>query len=870
MRISRQSIGRRRRLVNNISNVLSRGRRDGSLIRYAGRLLLIVTASVFILSLNILIRSNNDHQKNGQQRQLRSTTTTGPSVRSGTTGGVTKPTHAPLLPVEPKQFNPEEFRRKNIRLPPSGTSIILFYNLFIPYESEGAKHAIGVITEQLGQVASSLQKMEQDKSKASAALFYNLIGNEAAFPQKNMKALCSKLHPRLSCEQIGYYETASESVTLQDIYDFCQNDAAADARITYIHSKGSYHQTEINTNWRRALTDAVVHPDCLFPPDDQCNTCGAQFYTRFSTMYPGNMWTAKCSYVRKLLPPLEGGEYDRKKKESVTKFLIYRLWGQLKSTLLEDRVDYFGLGRYRLEHWIGSHPSIKPCELHNVSVSFERMITSNMTADDYAWGMGPRRAEVVDEFPDARERIENDEDAQFREYFFLPGNLLKWFTLYGSEGVPSQSSWAFKFFPAGDKWKELVRVHGVNAIEEMAMQSSYGFQSSYATNNDGKGGFQIEHEDEKYFSDSISPLVVFYHISIPPNDKKLSALHALKSQLDVLSKGQYDIISRSYHRQRHVILYYTIAGNSTKIGFFTKICQDPSNHLTCRKLGELPSAEANSGESLRNLHKFCLAKPSQSVTYISNTLPGTYGVNKTESFSMQKIRAHTTAVTSKMCLKKRDTCNVCGSEFYPLPFNHFIGNTFTASCDYVKDLLPPEKFENAMNDAAGDTLVSQLRRAVTTELFPFTPQNLGLDQYSVEHWIGSHPDFEPCDVAPVRHSWFPLFTGGSYLPNDFTSSRSYDFMWARAPRRSSAPVGQLSRKTETMATETDNIVFREYYYLAGNLFRWFKLYNKAPPQNSWVWQWYPSGNEWMQGAKKHGSDVVTKLSKPFWDEGVPF
>jgi len=847
-------VARRRSLANTISNALSRARRDEPLLLSAGWLLLFVVASIFVLSSNLLIRSNDQNKS----RKLRSTGLTRPTV-------MTKQTRAPLLPVEPKQFNREDFRRKNIS--PPDASVILFYNIFIPDDSKGANHAIEVITEQLGQVASSLRKLKNDTR--STALFYNLIGNERAFTQEEMKALCGQLHSQLSCEQIGYYETASESVTLQDIYDFCQNDDVANARVTYIHAKGSYHQTEVNTNWRRALTDAVVHPDCLFPPDDRCNICGAQFYTRFSTMYPGNMWTAKCSYVKRLLPPIEGGEYDQRKKESVMKFLKYRLWGQLSSTLLEDRVDYFGLGRYRLEHWVGSHPSIQPCELHKKDVNFESMITGNITAADYEWGMGPRRNEVVAEFPDAREVIEKDENAQFREYFFLPGNLIKWFTLYGSEGVPSQSSWAFKFFPAGDKWRKLVRANGENAVDEVVMQSSHGFHSAYASSNDEREGFQIEHEDEKLISDSIiPPLVVFYHISIP-RDKKLSALYALKSQLDVLSMGQYDIISRSYDPQRHVILYYTIAGNLTDIGFFTKMCQAKRERLTCRKLGELPSA-GSYGEALRHLYDFCLAKPSQSVTYLSNTLPAAYGVNRTESFTPQKIRTYTTAVTSKMCLKERENCNVCGAEFYPLPFNHFLGNTFTASCNYVKDLMPPESFEKAMNSAAGDALVSSLRGAVTTELFPFTPQNLGLGQYSVEHWIGSHPDFEPCDVAPVRHSWLPLFTGGSYLANDYTSSRAYDFMWSPAPRRSSAPVGYLSRMREKKAMETNGTVFREYYYLAGNLIRWFKLYNKAPPWNSWVWQWYPKGDEWMIGAKKHGLDVVTKLSKPFWDEGVPF
>jgi hypothetical protein len=73
-----------------------------------------------------------------------------------------------------------------------------------------------------------------------------------------------------------------------------------------------------------------------------------------------------------------------------------------------------------------------------------------------------------------------------------------------------------------------------------------------------------------------------------------------------------------------------------------------------------------------------------------------------------------------------------------------------------------------------------------------------------------------------------------------------------------------------MAIEKDDVAFREYFYLAGNIYRWYRLYNGTPPLDSWVWKWYPRGDKWLQGVKKYGSDVVTTLSKPYWNEGVPF
>eukprot|EP00577_Skeletonema_sp_RCC1716_P000488 CAMPEP_0113382810 /NCGR_PEP_ID=MMETSP0013_2-20120614/6038_1 /TAXON_ID=2843 ORGANISM="Skeletonema costatum, Strain 1716" /NCGR_SAMPLE_ID=MMETSP0013_2 /ASSEMBLY_ACC=CAM_ASM_000158 /LENGTH=886 /DNA_ID=CAMNT_0000265337 /DNA_START=30 /DNA_END=2690 /DNA_ORIENTATION=- /assembly_acc=CAM_ASM_000158 len=883
MRISRQSFQRRRRSA--ASTAFRNARRriftngDG---RYNAARLLLACVSVSLFAALIIVPtlfSSSDSNNNRSLRLLSVMKSRNEMLRS-----VTKPSIPNVVTIDhnaapAKSFDakPEivskPFKRKPKLSPPSDSAMIIFYNLFIPTDPAEAKVAIDVLTEQLGQVATSLKEITNKKpTLQSAILYYNLIGNESTFPPEEINALCRKLDPNLECKLSGFYEHASEAVTLEDIHDFCrQEDTDKSTRVTYIHSKGSYHQTLINMNWRREMTNSVLHPDCQYPPDDRCDVCGSSFYTRFSTIYPGNMWTAKCSYVSKLLSPREGGEYDEKKAESVAKFLKYRLWGQLHSTLLEDRIDYFGLGRYRLEHWIGSHSSIRPCELHRQNVTFELMVTGQVKPEHYEWGMGPRREEVVDELVDATNRLKTDEDAQFREYYYLPGNLLKWFTLYGSKGVPSPKSWAWSFFPAGNKWKQLVDKHGENAVEKMVMDSAEDFYSAYSDNYD-RDAFEVNGEDEALFADSTSTMTVFYHITFPPYGKnRQSSLVAFKTQLDLLATGQYNIRSRSYERRRKVLLYYSIAGGDDKLAdFVTKQCDImKSRNVECRKLGQFESHKAK-GETLHQLHNFCLAKPSQRVTYLTNQLPTQYHSKWPEMQTSQKIRAFTTAVTSDMCLKSRDTCNVCGMEFYPLPYNHFTGNMFSASCEYVKDLIPPAQFESKMNGVASDVLVSQLGHVFTTELTPFTPQTLGMDQYSVEHWIGSHPDFQPCDVAPASRSWFPLNCGGSYNEVDYRRSNVYDFQWSIAPRRGSAPHGRVDCKTEQTIATKDDVLFREYSYLAGNLYRWYKLYNKAPPADSWIWQWFPKGDSWFHGVENHGSRVVQELTKPYADEGVPF
>lgn len=586
-------------------------------------------------------------------------------------------------------------------------------------------------------------------------------------------------------------------------------------------------------------------------------------------MFPGNMWTSKCSYVKRLLSPRDGGEYDAKKREGVIDFLKMRLYGVLDATLLEDRIDYFGLGRYRLEHWIGSHPSIVPCEMHRTNITLGYMVGGGVNETrDYEWGMGPRREWVVPEIEGAQDRLKADDEAAFREYYLLAGNLLKWFTLYGSDGVPGGDSWVWKFFPAGDRWKNLVMQYGENATKQMVLQSTNELYSAYEVNRTASSN---KFDRKKKLDSSKPPVVVFYHIAYP-RDKKKEAQYALKVQLDVLAKGQYDIQTRTFVHERATVVYYTITeGDPFNADFIVKYCNRKNQNMTCHLLDENPSADTR-GETLTHLHNYCQANPSSRVTYLTNMHPPIHGTNATVRNPMQKLRTYTTATTSKMCLRSRDTCNVCGMEFYALPYLHFSGNSFTADCEYVNKLMPPRQFEEAMSNVVGGALVTHLERSFTSELFSFTPQNIGLDHYSVEHWIGSHPDIKPCDVAPVKKSWMPWFRGNAYVANDYSSSRIYDFLWGVAPRRSHAPIGTLLAGTEKAVQEKNSSLYRDYFYLAGNLYKWNKLYGKAPPMDSWVYNWFPGGDGWKEGIALNGSAVVDKITAKYADpnQGVPF
>eukprot|EP00419_Tripos_fusus_P031259 CAMPEP_0172784976 /NCGR_PEP_ID=MMETSP1074-20121228/205213_1 /TAXON_ID=2916 /ORGANISM="Ceratium fusus, Strain PA161109" /LENGTH=137 /DNA_ID=CAMNT_0013621981 /DNA_START=592 /DNA_END=1004 /DNA_ORIENTATION=- len=64
------------------------------------------------------------------------------------------------------------------------------------------------------------------------------------------------------------------------------------------------------------------------------------------------MWHAKCSHIRRLLPP---AVFEQTMNNFFKAHRAAAAWG---SSSLE------GFGRYAAEHWVHSHPDTEPCDLY--------------------------------------------------------------------------------------------------------------------------------------------------------------------------------------------------------------------------------------------------------------------------------------------------------------------------------------------------------------------------------------------------------------------------------------------------------------------------------------------------------------------------
>jgi hypothetical protein len=171
---------------------------------------------------------------------------------------------------------------------------------------------------------------------------------------------------------------------------------------------------------------------------------------------------------------------------------------------------------------------------------------------------------------------------------------------------------------------------------------------------------------------------------------------------------------------------------------------------------------------------------------------------------------------------------------------------------HKKKLIRPETFEEQMTDITRRALLNRLQQKFTTNLFTDRPDQFGIERYAMEHWVGSHPHIKPCDVSDKS-------VGLAHWRRRGERSAA-EFKWGMAPRRKNAPLHN-DHKAQTTVYGTRAKRMREYFLLPGNIFKWFALYNETPPHDSWIWSWFPDGEEWRLGSAMYGQNVTDVLTQ---------
>lgn len=141
-----------------------------------------------------------------------------------------------------------------------------------------------------------------------------------------------------------HYKAGGEEHTLRRLWEYCKANPYFDTKVVYLHSKGSYTPMQKNEKLREFLTRGALSTECANLPDS-CDVCSSRMSPLPHPHTPGNMWLARCSYISKVFDPMSLSE------------------GKLPDDMSEES-HCKGRGRYLMEHWVHSHPSVRPCDLY--------------------------------------------------------------------------------------------------------------------------------------------------------------------------------------------------------------------------------------------------------------------------------------------------------------------------------------------------------------------------------------------------------------------------------------------------------------------------------------------------------------------------
>ena len=355
-------------------------------------------------------------------------------------------------------------------------------------------------------------------------------------------------------------------------------------------------------------------------------------------------------------------------------------------------------------------------------------------------------------------------------------------------------------------------------------------------------------------------ITLFYNIFMPASQPNQTTTNNKYHAFEIVEE-QFEIIAKSYIATQNLTIYTNVIGPNAIQGsqqvrdLCRKYTNNENNQTTattqmnfqCIQLNQQsPKLDGDEMDTLQSMYEYC---QQQQHNDDANIVRVGYLHNKGsfhDTIQNAKLRVPLTmAVSSQSCWDPPNTtCTSCGLVFLDLPFMQFPGNFFVSRCDYIRKLLPPNKFEyhqRQLVDKAKlvftETFATGNTATPDTDIDDSTSyQNrdswIGIGRYASEHWGQSHPSLLPCDLSQRLQVW--------YRPNPFKNKNLNFHMYPR-------PALTLRQQNQP------KINFTDYYSLKGQLYKWFYLYNQTTaPSHSWVWSRMKDGMIWKDRIYNQG------------------
>ena len=333
------------------------------------------------------------------------------------------------------------------------TPVAVFFNVYIPpaVEDDAAEleRVLDIFREQMVQVGKESALSHREN------VVVHLITIGAKVKPSTISVVCRRAG--VNCMHERHYEQGFEMVTQQHLLEFCQREENESSIVGYIHNKGSYHPMPIQDKRRRGLTAAALSEECMSMLDeDKCNVCGNGFKSIWGPFWQCNFWSARCDYVKNLVPPSELVSMNTRAMETRPKEMTMDLYFNNGMDPSYEKRMTFALpkGRFASEHFVGTHPKLVPCSSKG----------GNWWSNDPPGDLRSHvaRAGGLDDakwfFEEHLGREMKTGNKHLTEYWFLPGLLWRYHVLYNE--MPPSDSWIWRHFPDGENWKAAVEQFG--------------------------------------------------------------------------------------------------------------------------------------------------------------------------------------------------------------------------------------------------------------------------------------------------------------------------------------------------------------------------------------------------------------------------
>ena len=166
--------------------------------------------------------------------------------------------------------------------------VTAFYNVF----AKDTRAAAAIVAEQMRQLR------EAPLWPFIEEVRYATIGPDAA-----IAAEVAKHCTDVKCVHLGHDAAGSELNSLEPLHAYCVQNP--EASVAYLHDKGSFHESPRNARLRRVLLRGLSSRPCAaaITTHSACDVCSSRFTITPHQHTSGNMWLARCDYVRRLREP---------------------------------------------------------------------------------------------------------------------------------------------------------------------------------------------------------------------------------------------------------------------------------------------------------------------------------------------------------------------------------------------------------------------------------------------------------------------------------------------------------------------------------------------------------------------------------------